>query len=56
MKEVYPFMEDVICNLGKWTTMEKATQYPREFAMLEVDYDDLDSKQGSKDPDKVRYM
>ncbi|KAK4818477.1 hypothetical protein QYF61_014179 [Mycteria americana] len=54
MKERYPFKEDVICHLGKWTTMERGIQYLRELAVLEVIYDDLDNKQLSKDPDEVK--
>ncbi|KAK4818455.1 hypothetical protein QYF61_013661 [Mycteria americana] len=54
MKERYPFKEDVICHPGKWTTMERGTQYLRELAMPEVIYDDLDNKQLSKDPDEVK--
>ena len=43
VKERYPFKEDVICQPGKQTTMERGIQYPRELAMLEVIYDDLDN-------------
>ncbi|KAK4821934.1 hypothetical protein QYF61_004938 [Mycteria americana] len=45
--------EDVICHLGKWTTMERGIQYLREGAVLEV-IDDLDNEQLSKDADEVQ--
>ncbi|KAK4832926.1 hypothetical protein QYF61_026569 [Mycteria americana] len=54
VKERYPFKSDVICHPGKWATMERAVQYLRGLAVLEVIYDDLDNKQLSKDPDEVK--
>ncbi|KAK4813292.1 hypothetical protein QYF61_020871 [Mycteria americana] len=53
VKERYPFKEDVLRHPGKWTTTERGIQYPRELAVLEVIYSDLDNKQLSKDPDEV---
>ncbi|KAK4807069.1 hypothetical protein QYF61_018410 [Mycteria americana] len=54
MKERYPFKEDVISHPGKWTTMERGTQYLRELAMLEVVSGDLDNERIPKDPDEVQ--
>ena len=34
----------------------RSIQYLREYAMLEVIYDDLDNKELSKDPDEVRCI
>lgn len=36
VKGMYSFKEDIICHLGKWTTMEKGIQYLRKLAMMEV--------------------
>ncbi|KAK4815995.1 hypothetical protein QYF61_010863 [Mycteria americana] len=52
-KEGYPFQEDVVYCPGKWTTMERGTQYLRELAVLELIYGDLGNKQLSEDPDEV---
>ncbi|XP_071890629.1 uncharacterized protein [Anas platyrhynchos] len=54
VKERYPFKEDLVCQLGKWTTMERGIQYLRELAVLEVVYSDLDNGQLPVDPDKVQ--
>nr|XP_013053966.2 uncharacterized protein LOC106047159 [Anser cygnoides] len=54
VKEMYPFKEDLVCQLGKWTTMERGIQYLRELAVLEVVYSDLDNDQLSADPDEVQ--
>lgn len=54
VKERYPFKEDLVCQPGKWTTMEKGIQYPRELAVRDVVYDDLDNDRLSKDPDEVK--
>lgn len=34
VKERYFFKEDVLFHPGKWTIMERGTQYRRELAML----------------------
>ena len=49
-----PFKEDVTCHPSKWTTMERATQYLKELAMLEVIYNDLGNEQLPTDPDEVQ--
>ena len=54
VKERYPFKEDVICQPGKWTTMERGIQYLRELAVLEMIYYDPDSLQLPRDPDEVQ--
>ncbi|GAB0205675.1 hypothetical protein GRJ2_003033100 [Grus japonensis] len=54
VRERYPFSEDVICQPGKWTTMERGIQYLRELAMREMVYYDLDNAQLPTDPDEVQ--
>ncbi|GAB0177816.1 hypothetical protein GRJ2_000246900 [Grus japonensis] len=50
MRERHPFKEDVICHPGKWTSMERGIQYPRELAMQEMGYYDPDNTQSPTDP------
>ncbi|GAB0206765.1 hypothetical protein GRJ2_003142100 [Grus japonensis] len=47
-------MEDVICQPGKWTTMERGIQYLRELAMREMVYYDPDNAQLPTDPDEFQ--
>ncbi|GAB0208039.1 hypothetical protein GRJ2_003269600 [Grus japonensis] len=54
VRERYPFREDVICRPGKWTTMERGIQYPRELAMQDMVYYDPDNVQLPTDPDEVQ--
>ncbi|GAB0199275.1 hypothetical protein GRJ2_002392900 [Grus japonensis] len=53
-RERYPFSEDVICQPGKWTTMERGIQYLRELAVWEMVYYDPDNVQLPTDPDEVQ--
>ncbi|GAB0206622.1 hypothetical protein GRJ2_003127800 [Grus japonensis] len=53
-RERYPFSEDVICQPGKWTTMERGIQYLRELAVREMVYYDPDNVQLPTDPDEVQ--
>ncbi|GAB0209526.1 hypothetical protein GRJ2_003418300 [Grus japonensis] len=53
-RERYPFSEDVICQPGKWTTMERGIQYLRELAVQEMVYYDPDNAQLPTDPDEVQ--
>ncbi|GAB0206883.1 hypothetical protein GRJ2_003153900 [Grus japonensis] len=53
-RERYPFSEDVICQPGKWTTMERGIQYLRELAVREMIYYDPDNAQLPADPDEVQ--
>ena len=55
MKERYPFKEDLVCQPGKWITMERRIHYLRELAIWEVTYDDLDNEHISKDTDEVKF-
>ncbi|KAK4810759.1 hypothetical protein QYF61_007733 [Mycteria americana] len=50
MKKRYPFQKDVVYRPGKWTTMEKGIRYPRELAVLEVVYGDLNNELLCKNP------
>ncbi|GAB0203730.1 mitochondrial enolase superfamily member 1 [Grus japonensis] len=54
LREKYPFSEDVLCQPGKWTTMERGIQYLRELAVREMVYYDPDNVQLSADPDEVQ--
>ncbi|GAB0206702.1 hypothetical protein GRJ2_003135800 [Grus japonensis] len=54
VRERYPFSEDVICQPGKWTTMERGIQYLRELAVREMVYYDPDNPQLPTDPDVVQ--
>ncbi|GAB0209883.1 hypothetical protein GRJ2_003454000 [Grus japonensis] len=54
VRERYPFSKDVICQPGKWTTMERGIQYLRELAMREMVYYDPDNAQLPTDPDEVQ--
>ncbi|GAB0209028.1 hypothetical protein GRJ2_003368500 [Grus japonensis] len=54
VRERYPFSEDVLCQPGKWTTMERGIQYLRELAVREMVYYDLDKVQVPTDPDEVQ--
>ena len=55
MKERYPLKEDLLCQPGKWMTMELGIQYLRELVILEAIYRNQGNKQLSKDPDEVKY-
>lgn len=39
VKEEYPFKEDLIYEVNKWTTIEKGIHYLKELAMVEMLYD-----------------
>jgi len=54
VRERYPFSEDVVCYPGKWTNMERGTQYLRELPVRELVYCDLDDEQLPTDPDEVQ--
>ncbi|GAB0198287.1 hypothetical protein GRJ2_002294700 [Grus japonensis] len=54
VRERYPFSEDVVCQPGKWTTMERGIQYLRELAVREMVYYDPDNAQLPTDPDEVQ--
>jgi len=54
MRERYPFSEDVVCYPGKWTNMERGSQYLRELAMWELVYYDPDNGLLPIDPDDVQ--
>ncbi|GAB0206822.1 hypothetical protein GRJ2_003147800 [Grus japonensis] len=54
VRERYPFSEDVICQPGKWTTMERGIQYLRELAVREMVCYDPDNAQLPTDPDEVQ--
>ncbi|GAB0209210.1 hypothetical protein GRJ2_003386700 [Grus japonensis] len=45
VRERYPFSEDVVCQPGKWTTMERGIQYLREIAMQDMVYYDPNNAQ-----------
>ena len=54
MRARYPFKEDVVCQPGKWTTMERGIQYLRELAVREMVYYDPDDGRLPTDPDEVQ--
>ncbi|GAB0203387.1 hypothetical protein GRJ2_002804300 [Grus japonensis] len=54
VRERYPFSKDVVCQPGKWTTMERGIQYLRELAVQEMVYYDPDNVQLPTDPDEVQ--
>ncbi|GAB0189130.1 hypothetical protein GRJ2_001378300 [Grus japonensis] len=54
VRERYPFSEDVVCQPGKWTTMERGIQYLRELAVREIVYYDPDNAQLPTDHDEVQ--
>ncbi|GAB0176012.1 hypothetical protein GRJ2_000066400 [Grus japonensis] len=54
VRERYPFSEDVVCQPGKWTTMERGIQYLRELAVREMVYYDPDNAQLPTDPNEVQ--
>lgn len=55
VKEKYPFMEDLVCFLGVWSTMEKGMQHLRESAVLEVTYNiNLDNERLFQDLDDTK--
>ncbi|PKU27971.1 ubiquitin carboxyl-terminal hydrolase 4 [Limosa lapponica baueri] len=54
VRERYPFTEDVICQPGKRTNMQRSIQYLRELAVREMIYYDLDNAQLPTDPDEVQ--
>lgn len=54
VKERYPQKEDIVYQVGKWTTMDKGIQHLWESAVLEMIYSDLDNAQTPKDPDEVQ--
>ncbi|GAB0195049.1 hypothetical protein GRJ2_001970200 [Grus japonensis] len=54
VRERYPFSKDVVCQPGKWTTMERGIQYLRELAVREMVYYDPDNVQLPTDPDEVQ--
>ncbi|GAB0208369.1 hypothetical protein GRJ2_003302600 [Grus japonensis] len=54
VRERHPFSEDVVCWPGKWTTMERGIQNPRELAVREMVYYDPDNVQLPTDPDEVQ--
>lgn len=55
VKETYPFKEDVVCNPGKWSVMERDIQYLRELAALQMIYFDPNNTQLPTDPGQVQY-
>ncbi|XP_071886614.1 uncharacterized protein [Anas platyrhynchos] len=54
VKERYPHKEDIVYQVGKWTTMDKGLQQLWELAVLEMLYSDLNNAQTPKDPDEVQ--
>ncbi|GAB0210094.1 hypothetical protein GRJ2_003475200 [Grus japonensis] len=54
VRERYPFSEDVICQPGKWTTMEQGIQYLTKLALWEMVCYDPDNTQLPADPDEVQ--
>ena len=54
VKERYTHKEDIVYQIGKWTTMHKGLQHLRELAVLEMVYSDLDNAQTPKDPEDIQ--
>lgn len=58
IKEQYPFEDDLMVEIKKWTTMEKGICYLREFSMVEMLHDPMfipDDPQKEHDPERGRY-
>ena len=53
VRERYPYKDDSLCRLGKWTDMEKGIQNLREMAVFDMIYGDLNDEQSPLDPDLV---
>jgi len=54
VRERYPHKEDIVYQIGKWTTIDKGLQHLRELAVREMIYSDLDNAQTPQDPDEVQ--
>jgi len=54
LRERYSCSEDFVCYPGKWTNMERGSQYLRELAVRELVYYDLDIERLPTDPDEVQ--
>jgi len=54
MRQRYPFSDDFVCYPGKWTNMERGTQYLRELTVRELVYYEPEDEQVPTDPDEVQ--